>query len=336
MSTPEPNIILIIRLSSLGDCLLMGPVLRGLRHAFPTHKIVWLTRPEYAVIWQNSEWVDEVVEWKREDNAPLEKLRSLGKIEYVLDLQASPKSRSLVQSLPVANHAESAPPRWRRTLQIITKHNWLVNEPPVPLRYLKAAEPWGVKDDGKGLELPLDNDALLLVQSSWGHKKRIGLAPGSKHFTKRWPLHNYVTLAHKIIEAGYGIVWIVGPDEILLIGEIERNGLSTNQIITFPDWGLPKLFAAVSLCTAVVTNDSAAMHIAAGTGCPGVALFGPTIQEFGFAPFRSHVEVMGRDLWCRPCSAHGGKKCPLKHHKCMKEISVDMVWKKLHSEHIGV
>ena len=148
-------VILVIRFSSLGDCLLLGPVLRGLRARFPGNRIVWLTRPEQAPIWNKSPLVDEVITWDpTRSEAPLERLHSFEPIALIADLQASPRSRKLVRSLKSNNSVEAAPPRWKRSLQIALKYRFLADEPPVPLRYLRAVEPLGVVDDGRGLELP--------------------------------------------------------------------------------------------------------------------------------------------------------------------------------------
>ena len=63
------------------------------------------------------------------------------------------------------------------------------------------------------------------------------------------------------------------------------------------------------------------MHIASTVKTPLLALFGPTVPEFGFAPFRCESTILQVDnLKCRPCHPHGYEKCPLKHFRCMKEI----------------
>jgi len=76
----------------------------------------------------------------------------------------------------------------------------------------------------------------------------------------------------------------------------------------------------------LVTNDSAPLHLATAMGTPVVAVFGPTIPEFGFGPVRERDASVGLvGLVCRPCSDHGPPACPLGHHKCMRELSVDRV-----------
>ena len=76
----------------------------------------------------------------------------------------------------------------------------------------------------------------------------------------------------------------------------------------------------------LVTNDSAPLHLATAVGTPVVAIFGPTVPAFGFGPrgFRDRV-IEHPSLPCRPCSAHGPHVCPLGHHRCMRELSIDEV-----------
>jgi heptosyltransferase-2 len=57
-----------------------------------------------------------------------------------------------------------------------------------------------------------------------------------------------------------------------------------------------------------------------------VALFGPTVPEFGFGPVGEGDLALGvMDLVCRPCSDHGPPVCPLGHHRCMRELRVATV-----------
>jgi heptosyltransferase-2 len=76
----------------------------------------------------------------------------------------------------------------------------------------------------------------------------------------------------------------------------------------------------------LVTNDSAPLHLAAAMGTTVVAIFGPTIPEFGFGPRGPQDRALGVvGLSCRPCSRHGPPSCPLGHHLCMKSLTVDDV-----------
>jgi heptosyltransferase-2 len=57
-----------------------------------------------------------------------------------------------------------------------------------------------------------------------------------------------------------------------------------------------------------------------------VALFGPTVPAQGFGPRGPGDVALGHPgLSCRPCSAHGPMVCPLRHHRCMRELPVETV-----------
>jgi heptosyltransferase-2 len=60
-------------------------------------------------------------------------------------------------------------------------------------------------------------------------------------------------------------------------------------------------------------------------GTPVVALFGPTVMEFGFNPAGEGHQLLERSLPCRPCSLHGGPVCPKGHFRCLREIPPEEV-----------
>ena len=66
--------------------------------------------------------------------------------------------------------------------------------------------------------------------------------------------------------------------------------------------------------------------VAAIVVLPVVAVFGPTVPGFGFGPRGPNDRVVEHpSLACRPCSAHGPQVCPLGHHRCMRDLSVETV-----------
>jgi heptosyltransferase-2 len=75
-----------------------------------------------------------------------------------------------------------------------------------------------------------------------------------------------------------------------------------------------------------VSGDTGLMHMATAVGTPVVALYGPTVEPLGFFPYHARATVLERDLDCRPCSAIGGPRCPLGHHRCLEDIAPDEVF----------
>jgi heptosyltransferase-2 len=91
-------------------------------------------------------------------------------------------------------------------------------------------------------------------------------------------------------------------------------------------FGLQMTGAVLRRAKALVSGDTGVMHMATGVGTPVVALFGPTVEAFGFFPYTRRAEVLQLDLGCRPCSSKGGPVCPLGHHHCLVRIAPDEVY----------
>jgi heptosyltransferase-2 len=164
-------------------------------------------------------------------------------------------------------------------------------------------------------------DELLAAAGVRAGEPLVALAPGSVWATKRWPY--FPELAAEL-----------GSDaRVVIVGSAGDAPLATAIVAAAPSaidtTGQLSLLASAELigrCAALVTNDSAPLHLASAMGTPTVALFGPTVPDFGFGPLAPRASVVGHDtLPCRPCDRHGPAVCPLGHHRCMRELSPTLV-----------
>jgi len=151
----------------------------------------------------------------------------------------------------------------------------------------------------------------------------VALAPGSIWGSKRWPY--YPELAARL---GTDVVVVGGKDDMAL-GETVAQAVRPSGRRAVNACGqltLRQSAALIGKARVLVTNDSAPLHLATAMGTPIVALFGPTVTEFGFGPLRAGDVALGVEgLECRPCSPHGPPACPLRHHRCMRELTVAAV-----------
>jgi len=153
----------------------------------------------------------------------------------------------------------------------------------------------------------------------------IAIAPGSIWGSKRWPY--YAELAAELATT-CAVVAVGGPEDVSLGDQIVRAVESSGgqAVNACGKLTLRQSAALIGRAALVVTNDSAPLHLATAMGTPVVAVFGPTVPEFGFGPLRAGDVSLGIDgLQCRPCSAHGPPACPLGHHRCMRELTVEAV-----------
>ena len=174
---------------------------------------------------------------------------------------------------------------------------------------------------------PSDEDRALvdsfLRRGSEPDAQFVALAPGSAWGTKRWPY--YVDLAQRL--APDFRIAIVGSKADAQVASEISNAVGGQRVIDTTG-GLPLLASAelIGRAQAIVTNDSAPLHLASAMGTPTLAIFGPTVPEFGFGPLAERRVVAGHEyLECRPCHRHGPERCPLGHWRCMRELTVDHI-----------
>lgn len=319
---------LVIRFSSAGDIILTSLFVRALRKRFPDGEITFLTRRAFLPLVEHSPHIDRVV--ALDDPATLGRALALRKellrenFDIVFDLHNSLRSRIVRFGLG-KKRAVFRKPGLRKRLLVRFKINLLRPIVPIPERYLAVGEPYGLHNDGLGLELftgaiqsPLPDELPAPL---------IALAPGARHFTKRWPAERFAALGRLLLERHGGTILLLGgPDEIDTCREVEEAIAGTGSVLNLAGrTTIPEAAAAIDRCAVVVGNDSALAHVAAARGVPVIAIFGSTVEEFGFAPYSEKaVIVRNSDLPCRPCTTIGRSECPLGHFRCMTEIGIDV------------
>ena len=136
--------------------------------------------------------------------------------------------------------------------------------------------------------------------------------PGSIWGTKRWPY--YRELATEL--AGRTAVVVVGGPDDAELGEAIRDAVTRAGGRALNACGkatVRQSAALIARARLLVTNDSAPLHFATPLGTPVVALFGPTVPEFGFGPVGDGDLALGvTGSSCRPCSAHGPARVPAR------------------------
>lgn len=196
-----------------------------------------------------------------------------------------------------------------------------------------AGEPQAIRTPSIGLT-PADHGAAaqFLEREGLGTDV-VALAPGSIWGTKRWP--HFAALAVRLARS-HAVAVVGGAADQewaeTLVGAVREAGGRAASGCGLPGGGggggltLRESAAVIARARLLVTNDSAPLHLAQAVGTPTVALFGPTLAAFGFGPLHPGDRVVEvPDLACRPCSRHGPARCPLGHHRCMRDLPVDRV-----------
>ena len=199
-----------------------------------------------------------------------------------------------------------APGPWRsydkhtleRALLITAKRDRYGAYLAVPERYFEAAKELEVEPDGGPPDFFISEQADCraaerLVDLELGRERPlVAIAPGAAHATKRWP--------HRALGRA-GAVGSRRPARMSrssvepMTWRSRRRSLraagGANVGILAGALGLQETGAVIRRSEVLISGDTGVMHMATGVGTPVVALFGPTVRQFGFFPYRSRARA---------------------------------------------
>lgn len=160
------------------------------------------------------------------------------------------------------------------------------------------------------------------------------VAAGASYEAKRAPLDMLAKIISRIRDRYYQIR---GNSELplglLFLGDQNDRQFSL-KLLDLLGWNEPVLNMAGSLSlwesaqalhgrACLLTNDSSLAHIAEAVGTPSTVLFGPTVEQFGFAPRMELSRGFSVPLGCRPCSRHGQTRCRYGDQLCFSGLPVE-------------
>ncbi|OGR58078.1 MAG: hypothetical protein A2X36_16265 [Elusimicrobia bacterium GWA2_69_24] len=364
---PSPARVLLVQTSFLGDALLTLPLARRIKQQIPGCRLTVLTRPETVSVFRRDASVDEVLaDDKRGAQAGVSGLWGLARdlrsrgFDLAFVAHRSLRSALLVWLARIPHRVGFSSSAGAFLFHQTVAFPWGMPEVERNLALLLALKPGLRAERGDALYLKGPAPAAPSGDASdeVGLRERlrregvepgqvlVGIHPGSVWETKRWLPERFARLTARLTrEAGARVVFIGGAgDPPLVAGILALAGVpalsgsgerppSEDRAPLRPalDWTgkttLPELMLLASRLDLLITNDSGPMHIAAASGVPTIALFGPTTRELGFFPYGDGHRVVEKDLACRPCGLHGSRRCPEGHFLCMRLIGVDEVFR---------
>ncbi len=211
-------------------------------------------------------------------------------------------------------------------VRVLDKHAY----PTMISRLVALALPAGVELPSRmpWPRLAADASAQQLAREQHGlslARPVVGLCPGAEFgSSKRWPETHYAALTSQLIERG-AAVWIFGSAKDVAVAKTIADAipepLRAHCHVLAGNTGLLEAVDLIAQTTAVVSNDSGLMHVAAATGRPVVAVYGSSSPDFT-PPLSAQAQVLKLDLPCSPCFE---RECPLQHRNCLVEMQPSMV-----------
>jgi len=328
--------VLIVQTAFIGDVILATPLAEAVQQVFPDSQIDFMTIPAAANLLEKNKFINRVVIFdKRGRQRGLLALWKLAKslqqehYDVALVPHRSLRSALLVRlaKIPQRLGFDRSAGKWFFTRRVPYRQKHEVERNLDLLRVLDnnfaAPSPKIFRDNSD------EQIVGQLLNDNKAAKWRCALAPGSVWATKRWPAERFIELAKKLIAETGAFVYLIGGGSDLELCAAIADEIGGNCFDAAGKLSLRQSAALLDRCQILVSNDSAPTHLGVATRCKIITIFGPTVPAFGFAPFGEGHLVIEKKLPCRPCSSHGGHRCPIGTHACMLEISAEEVFRRV-------
>ncbi|MEO8381503.1 MAG: lipopolysaccharide heptosyltransferase II [Acidobacteriota bacterium] len=314
----------VIGLNWLGDNVLALPAFKALQHRFRSEGGVAVAVPRnVAPLLEATGVFKEVIPWPR---STMNRIASLRERDFRRAIIFPNSFRSAAITF-----AAGIDERWGYPTDL---RRLFLNRPVQPNRprghqlddytaLLAALNAPRVVDDIPTIKLPAavrEHGRKRLLEIGLHLDRPVfGIHAGGLYGqAKHWGDERYVEVIKGLRLEGFDIVLLTSPGER---AQAERIATTCNGVpMVGHDGDVLELAAAMSHCSAVITNDSGPLHVAAALSVPTVSIFGPTDPDRTVIP--GATRVIRQRLACQPCYQ---RACPLGHHRCMADVTVEEV-----------
>jgi heptosyltransferase-2 len=334
MTEPSAKRIVVLAPNWLGDVVMALPAIRDIRRHFGNAHVTIAARSSVAKLFRAVPGVDDVLPFKGKKDE-ITRLKA-GRFDTAILFPNSFRSAWIVRRAEI-------PQRWGYRADfrgpLLTT---AVRRPKQRMHfgeyYQELVRELGIETGSltPAIDLPssiIESARTLLEQNGWTRDRPlIGIAPGAAFgHAKRWPANRFAALIAKAHQELGAACVLLGRDadrdasqaiEEALSGIRPMNLVGRTELLSF--------MGVIANCSALVANDSGALHVAAAMGIPVVAIYGPTSEQFS-RPLTSkegaddRVVTISEDVFCRPCWL---RDCPIDH-RCMKRIPPERVYASL-------
>ena len=341
--------ILVVKLSDIGDVLTATPALRALRQSFPTARLEVLLPPHSAPILEDSPLVDKLIIFDKFRYDRLSEALRPKNLAAMFRLGLELRRRRY-DHLILLHHLTT---RWgalkfaalalasgaRERIGLDNGRGWFLTEGVEDKGFgykheveyaLEVVGRLGAETPDKRLEITISltdegraREKLCLLEEQGRLLVAIHPGTGGHLPARRWPPARFARVAESLAKRhGAKIVLVgkAGDDVAEVEAQMEAEVLNLAGQTT-----LKELAAVLKRCALFIGADSGVMHLAAATGVPVVALFGPT-NPAAWGPWGTDSVVVRAGLPCSPCSYVNfrlSKGCPTR--ECMDAITPEMV-----------
>ena len=318
--------VLVMRLDTIGDVVMLGPALRTLREQLPGAEITLMTSSEGREAASLLLWVDHVLvhDTPWQDGSSVNVLNSQEEVDLIYQLQESQFSMAIIftslsQSASAAAyvcHMAGIPYRvgfskdpgdgmLSHSLSLPPDETHQVD------RNLGVLEAIGIYAQNNLPELYIPEEVqeqaneLLHTVGVNPHAPYIVLAPGASCSARRYDPFRFAE-ATRILAAQTELqLVIVGNsrevESLEPVLKVAAENLYGNLHSLVGKTSVPDLAAIIRGAGLTIAHNSAPMHIADAFGCPMVILYSGTDLVSQWMPRNAPARLLCHPVFCSPC-----------------------------------
>jgi heptosyltransferase-2 len=318
--------ILIIRFSSIGDIVLITPVLRAIKEQFDgATEVHVLTKRSYATVLDANPNITKLHTIEKTVQEVMSQLKG-EQYDYIIDLHNNIRSRVVKKTLKSLSFTVK-----KYNIQKWLWVNFGINRMPqnhIVDRYLETLKDCGVKPDEGGLEyyIPESDKLAESEMPEIMRKPYIAFAIGATHYGKKLSQSRIMKVAQSIQKP----LVLIGGKEDIKTGEAIANACGANVLNACGKWNLHQSADAVRRAELVLTGDTGMMHIASAFTKKIISLWGCTVPGLGMSAYKPHpasiiIEPKPRArirFHSRPCSKLGNRCKYGMDSRCIDQIEI--------------
>jgi ADP-heptose:LPS heptosyltransferase len=329
----------------MGDVALLAPVVQAFTKRYPDVSITLVTRAKFAVFFEqfpNVYVVGADFDGQHKGLPGLvrlfNELRRLRRFGWVIDAHQNLRSAVIKGLFRLTGVPSVTIDKGRADKKALTRKENKVRRPLMHSvdRYAREFDEAGFTlQPAKPFQFPPFVSAegelnyFLNRQPIEANSPWLGIAPFAQHQQKMWPFDQFAPLLEQLYQQQPLTIFLFGGG-VSEIAQLETLRQRFPQaILVAGQLSLGAELALIRRLNGMLCMDSSNMHMAALSGVPVLSIWGSTHPDAGFGPWgqreESYIQVSPDRLTCRPCSVFGNKPCWRGDLACLKDISVDMV-----------
>jgi heptosyltransferase-3 len=337
MSVSRPELparprILVVALRRLGDVLLTTPLIRSLRRAWPAAILDVLVFADTAGILEGNPDVDRVVAMPPRPT-PAQSVALAARLFKRYHLAVSTQSGDRPTFFALLAGRDHAGPVWpaERAKRALLGRSVAAGEGVHRVEeMLRLADMLGI---ARVAEVVAPVGTLAPAHAMTGPYAVMHAAPMFRY--KQWTRDGWRALAQTLAQRGLAVAATGGPADRAYLDEVWGDAPSVRRLDGLLRW--PEVAALIAGARLYVGPDTSVTHLAAATGCPTVALYGPTDPRLwgpwpahglptpwaaaGTVQQRRNVWLVQNPLPCLPCQQEGCDRHLASRAQCLDEMT---------------